>query len=312
VGAKDWGRTAAWWTRSLYGSDSVTHALALSSFTSSASGIRSGAGDCAGLPRHGVTLDGLAFRYPGATVDLFSDLRLEIPAGRSLAIVGRNGAGKTTIVKLLARFYDPSGGRILVDGVDLRSLDLAEWRKRLAVIFQDFTHYELAARENIGFGCPKLLSDERTLAAAASRAEALTLVESLPRGWDTILSRAYEGGAELSGGEWQRIALARALAAIEGGATLLILDEPSANLDVRAEAALFDRFLDLTRGLTTILISHRLSTVRHADEICVIDEGRVLERGAHEALLESGGVYAGLFRLQAQSFLEEGRAAEET
>jgi ATP-binding cassette, subfamily B, bacterial len=309
AGAKEWGRTAAWWMRSLYGSGSVEHALALPAQTEASGSLVSGHGDPRGLPRRDIALDAVAFRYPGQEKAVFADLRLVIPAGRSLAIVGRNGAGKTTLVKLLARLYDPDAGRVMVDGTDLRSFDIEAWRRRIAVIFQDFVRYELSVRENIGFGCLPLLGDDRALAAAAARAEALGIIEGLPQGWDTILSRAHAGGTELSGGEWQRIALARAMAAVEGGASVLILDEPAANLDVRAEAALFDRFLDLTTGLTTLLISHRMSSVRRADDICVLEGGSVVERGDHAALMARGGVYAEMFELQARHFAEEALGA---
>jgi ATP-binding cassette subfamily B protein len=176
------------------------------------------------------------------------------------------------------------------------------WRRRLAVIFQDFVRYELPAADNVAFGGVSLLGDQDRLEAAATRAGALDVVRRLPAGWDTPLNRQYTGGADLSGGEWQRVALARALFAVEAGAGILVLDEPTANLDVRAEASLFEDFLDLTRGLTTILISHRFSTVRHADRIVVLDGGRVVEDGSHDELLAAGGQYAGMFQLQAARF----------
>jgi ATP-binding cassette, subfamily B, bacterial len=302
VGVKEWGRTMAWWMRSLFGSGSVAHALALRQHTRGPASLLAGSGGAAGMPRHAIVFEGVAFRYPGSGTPVFESLDLEIPAGRSLAIVGRNGAGKTTLAKLLARLYDPAGGRILVDGTDLRTIAPEAWRRRVAVIFQDFVRYELGARENVGFGCARLLDDDDALRSAAAKAGALDIVEDV--GWDTTLSRSYAGGRELSGGQWQRVALARALAAVHGGASLLILDEPTANLDVRAEAALFDRFLELTHGLTTILVSHRMSSVRHADEICVVEGGRVIERGSHAALLASEGAYSAMFRLQAEHFEE--------
>jgi ABC-type multidrug transport system fused ATPase/permease subunit len=258
--------------------------------------------------RAGIRFEGVTFRYPGREADTLAGLDLHVPAGRSLAIVGANGAGKTTLVKLLCRLYEPQGGRILADGVDVREMDPAVWRRRVAVIFQDFVHYHLPARENVGFGSLGSLgrpgADER-LEEAAARAGALDVIRGLPRGWDTVLSRRFTGGVDLSGGEWQRVALARALFAVHGGADVLILDEPSANLDVRAEAALYERFLDLTEGLTTVLISHRFSTVRRADRIVVLEDGRVLEQGPHEALLARGGRYAALFALQAARFTDE-------
>ncbi len=231
-----------------------------------------------------------------------ADLDLTVEAGRSLAIVGLNGAGKTTLVKLLARLYEPQSGRILVDGRELREYPVRAWRRRLAAIFQDFVHYELPVRDNVGFGAVELLHDDERIRGALARAGALDLVEALPQGLETTLSREEAGGAELSGGEWQRVAIARALLAVDGGAGVLVLDEPTANLDVRAEAAFFDRFLELTRGLTTILISHRFSTVRRADRIVVLDDGRVVEVGTHAELLAARGRYAELFHLQAERF----------
>ena len=261
-----------------------------------------GTADAGGLPRETIRFEGVRFAYPGTGGDVFADLDLTITAGTSLAIVGGNGAGKTTLVKLLARLHEPQAGTIRVDGTPLDDFDPAAWRRRLAVIFQDFVRYELPAADNVGFGGVEVLGDERALETAATRAGALELVQRLPNGWRTPLNRQYTGGADLSGGEWQRIALARALFAVEAGAGILVLDEPTANLDVRAEAALFEDFLDLTRGLTTILISHRFSTVRHADRICVLEGGRVVEDGSHDELIAAGGRYAGMFHLQAARF----------
>jgi ATP-binding cassette subfamily B protein len=258
--------------------------------------------DAAGLPRHSIAFEGVRFSYPGSDRDLFADLDLSIAAGSSLAIVGGNGEGKTTLVKLLARLHEPTAGVIRIDGTPLVELDPAGWRRRLAVIFQDFVRYELPAADNVGFGGIGLTTDAGGLNHAAARAGALDLIDRLPSGWATPLHRQYTGGADLSGGEWQRIALARALFAVGAGAGVLVLDEPTANLDVRAEAALFEDFLDLTRGMTTILISHRFSTVRHADRICVLDGGRVVEDGTHDELMAARGRYAELFLLQAERF----------
>jgi len=253
-----------------------------------------------GAPRESIRFENVVFGYDERPV--LQSLDLTIEAGRSLAIVGLNGAGKTTLVKLLARLYEPQSGRILVDGRPLTEYGVDAWRRRVAAIFQDFVHYELPVRDNVGFGAIELLHDDARIRSALDRAGALDFVEKLPDGIETTLSRSYVDGAELSGGQWQRIAIARALMAVEGGAGVLVLDEPTANLDVRAEAAFFDRFLDLTRGLTTILISHRFSTVRRADRIGVLGHGRVIEDGTHEQLLALGGRYAELFHLQAARF----------
>jgi ATP-binding cassette, subfamily B, bacterial len=202
----------------------------------------------------------------------------------------------------LARLYHPSAGRITVDGTDVADLDPAAWRRQLAVIFQDFARYELAAADNVGFGALALSDDRAARERAAARAGALGIIEGLPAGWGTPLSRQQPGGADLSGGEWQRVALARALLAVEAGATVLVLDEPTANLDVRAEAELFDRFLELTAGCTTLLVSHRFSTVRRAQRICVLDGGRVAELGSHDELMALGGLYSSFYGLQSARF----------
>lgn len=257
----------------------------------------------AGLPSSEIRFENVSFAYPsGATV--FDGLDLRIEAGRSLAVVGDNGAGKTTLVKLLARLYDPTSGRITVDGKDIAELRPDEWQRRVAAIFQDFVHYELSASDNVVLGAVDLLDDHDARDEAARRAGALEIIERLGDGWSTLLSRQAEGGTDLSGGQWQRVALARALFAVQAGAGVLVLDEPTANLDVRAEADLYDRFLDLTKGVTTIVISHRFSTVRRADRIVVLDGGKVIEDGTHEALLAANGRYATMFRLQAARFVD--------
>jgi ABC-type multidrug transport system fused ATPase/permease subunit len=218
---------------------------------------------------------------------------LTIPAGSSLAIVGQNGAGKTTIAKLLCRLYDPQSGAITIDGADLREFDLASWRARVTAVFQDFIRLELPLRDNVA---PAGAPDE-VVRAALEGAGAANLASL-----DTVLARGYSGGTDLSGGQWQRIALARALAAVSLGAGVVLLDEPTAQLDVRGEAEIFDRLLAATRQSTTILISHRFSTVRHADRICVLEHGRVIELGSHDELMALGGRYRTMFDLQAQRF----------
>jgi ATP-binding cassette subfamily B protein len=233
---------------------------------------------------------------------VFDRLDLLIPTGSSTAIVGLNGAGKTTLVKLLARLHDPTGGRIRVDGTDLSALDPVAWQRRVAVVFQDFARYPASAADNVGFGAIEHRSDPASLDGAAGRAGIGPLLRSLPAGWDTILSRRYAGGVDLSGGQWQRVALARALMAVEHGARLLVLDEPTAWLDARGEAEFFERFLDITAGLTTVIISHRFSTVRRADRICVLDGGRVTEEGSHDELVAAGQAYAAMFASQAARF----------
>jgi ATP-binding cassette subfamily B protein len=261
-----------------------------------------GTEDADGRPRSEIRFESVTFGYGDGAAPVLRGLDLTIPAGRSLAIVGLNGAGKTTLVKLLARLYEPDSGRITVDGIDVREFPAAAWRRRLGAIFQDFVHYDLPVRDNVGFGAPALLRDEARIRSALESAGAEGIVDALPHGLDTILSREYAEGADLSGGQWQRIAIARALMAVEGGAGVLVLDEPTANLDVRAEAIFFDRFLDVTRGLTTVLISHRFSTVRRADRIVVLQEGAVVEEGTHAELLALRGRYAELFHLQAARF----------
>ena len=246
-----------------------------------------------GLPAREVHFRNLTFAYPNSSDKILDGLDLTIPAGTSLAIVGANGAGKTTLAKLLCRLYDPQGGAIEIDGVDLRELDLEGWRSRVTAVFQDFIRFELSLRENVApAGAP-----EELIRAALADAGAADL-SSL----DTILARGYDGGIELSGGQWQRVALARALCAVRQGAGLVLLDEPTAQLDVRGEAEIFDRILEATRHTTTILISHRFSTVRHADRICVLEGGRAVELGTHDELMALGGRYRTMFDLQASRF----------
>ena len=234
----------------------------------------------------------MTFRY-GDGAPVLDGLTLTIPAGTSLAIVGQNGAGKTTLAKLLCRLYDPESGAIEIDGVDLREFDVASWRERVTAVFQDFIRFELPLRDNVApAGAPTAV-----ITSALEQAGAGGLAEL-----DTILARGYAGGTDLSGGQWQRVALARALASVSLGAGLVLLDEPTAQLDVRGEAEIFERLLAATRQSTTILISHRFSTVRHADRICVIEQGRAIELGTHGELMALGGRYKTMFDLQAQRF----------
>jgi ABC-type multidrug transport system fused ATPase/permease subunit len=249
-------------------------------------------------PAREITFRNVSFTYPTGTTPVLSRLDLTIPAGSSLAIVGQNGAGKTTIAKLLCRLYDPQDGTIEVDGVDMRSFDVDRWRARVTAVFQDFVRYELPLRDNVA---PAGAPDEIVRAALAD-AGAERLADL-----DTVLSRAYPGGTDLSGGQWQRVALARALCAVRLGAGLVLLDEPTAQLDVRGEAEIFNRVLAATRQVTTILISHRFSTVRQADRICVVEHGHVVEMGSHDELMAAAGRYREMFDLQASRF-EEGDA----
>jgi ATP-binding cassette subfamily B protein len=248
--------------------------------------------------RLAVRFEDLKFTYRGREQPILDGLTLAVPAGQSLAIVGENGAGKSTLIKLLCGLYEPGGGRVTLDGASP-----LEARGRVGVIFQDFVRYPLPLRENVGFGHLPGVDDRELLSGALRDAGGAGLLAKLPKGWDTVLSREFEGGADLSGGEWQRVVLARALAAVRGGAGLLILDEPTASLDVRAETELFTRFLDVTRGVTTILVSHRLSSVRHVDRIVVVQGGRVAEDGTHDELMRAGGLYARMFSLQAERFV---------
>ena len=254
--------------------------------------LHSGDRAAGAAPAREIRLRDVTFAYPGGA-PVLQGMELTIPAGSSLAIVGQNGAGKTTLAKLLCRLYDPQSGAIEVDGVDLQKFDLASWRSRVAAVFQDFIRLELPLRDNVApAGAPG-----DVVRGALESAGAADLA-----GLDTVLARGYTGGTDLSGGQWQRIALARALAAVKLGAGVVLLDEPTAQLDVRGEAEIFDRLLAATRHCTTILISHRFSTVRHADRICVLEHGRVIELGTHDELMTLGGRYRTMFDLQAQRF----------
>jgi ABC-type multidrug transport system fused ATPase/permease subunit len=267
-----------------------------------AGGLVSGDRSAGGVPAHEIRFRDVSFAYDSSGAPVLDRLNLTIPARSSLAIVGLNGAGKTTLAKLLCRLYDPQSGAIEVDGVDLRDLDIDEWRSRITAVFQDFIRFELPLRDNVApAGAP-----DDAIFAALQEAGAAQLA-----GLDTILARGYTGGTDLSGGQWQRIALARALCAVRTGAGLVLLDEPTAQLDVRGEAEIFDRILAATRHHTTILISHRFSTVRHAERICVIEHGRVVELGTHDELMAHDGRYRTMFDLQAQRFAPGQGDAEE-
>jgi len=270
--------------------------------------ITSGTRPADGMPAQAVRLREVTFAYPAAPERaVLHGLDLEIPAGSSLAIVGQNGAGKTTLAKLLCRLYDPQSGAIEVDGVDLRDLDLDSWRGRVTAVFQDFVRFELSLRDNVA---PDASADASLAASAEDPADpdeliSAALADAGAHGLadlDTVLAKGYSGGTELSGGQWQRVALARALSAVRLGAGLVLLDEPTAQLDVRGEAEIFERILAATRSCTTILISHRFSTVRHVDRIAVVENGVVAELGSHDELMAQRGRYWTMFTLQAQRF----------
>ncbi len=255
------------------------------------------------MPAREIRFEKVSFHYPGSDLAVLRDLDLTIRAREALALVGVNGAGKSTLVKLLGGAYKPTSGRILVDGVDLAELDLAVWQRRVAAIVQDFLRFPLSVTDNVVFGAVERAGDELTLAKVARESGIDEVVRRLPKGWDTVLDKTFDGGVDLSGGEWQRVALARALFAVHAGAGVLVLDEPAAALDVRAEAELVERYLELTSGVASLIISHRFSVVRNADRICVLSDGRIVEDGTHEELLAKDGEYAGMFRLQAERYV---------
>jgi ATP-binding cassette subfamily B protein len=258
-------------------------------------------GDGAGLRRsfEELVVDDVHFRYPESEGEALRGVSLRIRAGEVVALVGENGSGKTTLAKLLSALFTPTGGRILWDGEDVRSLDRRALRRQIGVIFQDFVRYQLTARENIGFGRAEAVDDVEAIAEAARQAGADHSLEGLPEGYETMLGKEFTGGYDLSIGQWQRIALARAFFR---RAQLLVLDEPTASLDARAENELFEYVQALAHGRSVLLISHRFSTVKSADRIYVLHEGEIVEEGTHDELVANGGRYAELFELQASAY----------
>jgi ATP-binding cassette, subfamily B, bacterial len=281
-----------------FGSKAAAEALAFPVVASSAGPDK----DAWPAPVATISCEDLRFRYGGAEDDVLCGLSLAIPEGQSLAIVGLNGAGKTTLARLIAGLDAPSGGCVRVGGTSIEDANRRSWQRQVVAVFQDFGRYELTVRDNIAFGSLAQADDEEGLRAVARQAGLLTFIEALPNGWNTVMSSGYPGGVDASGGEWQRIAIARALFGLRHGARLLIMDEPAASLDARAEAQLYDTFHELTAGATTVAISHRFATVRKAERVVVLDHGQIIEDGTHEELITAGGRYAELFRLQAKRF----------
>ncbi|MBU14334.1 MAG: ABC transporter permease [Gammaproteobacteria bacterium] len=251
-------------------------------------------------PSDGIRIENVSFFYPGSNIPALNEVNLHIRPGESLAIVGENGSGKTTLIKLLTRLYQPSEGKIYLEGLDLKEWDIDTLRKKIGVIFQDFARYQLLVGENIGIGDVDELEQDELIEKAAEKGMADEFVKDLPQGYKTQLGTWFRDGKELSGGQWQKIALSRAF--MRSKADILILDEPTAAIDARAEAEIFSHFRDLTANKISIIISHRFSTVRMADHIIVLEKAEILEQGSHEGLLASGGQYATLFNLQAQGY----------
>ncbi|MEU2855997.1 ABC transporter ATP-binding protein [Streptomyces syringium] len=266
------------------------------------SGIAGGSRPFPGRLTHGIEFQNVTFVYPGTTNRALDGFSCFLPAGQCCALVGQNGAGKTTLVKLLTRLYEPTSGRILLDGHPIEEYDLDELRRSIGVIFQDFIQYELPARDNIGFGRVEALHDDQRIAESAQASGAAAVIEKLDERYDTVLGRRFEDGAQLSGGQWQKVALARAFMR---RAPILVLDEPTASIDAEAEAEVFGKLKEIAAGATSLVIAHRFSTVRIADMILVMENGRIKEQGTHSELIEQDGTYAYLFNLQASGYLPE-------
>jgi len=249
--------------------------------------------------RIGFEFQNVSFRYPGSERLVLNGLNFQLRPGERVALIGENGEGKTTIVKLLTRLYDPVEGQILLDGVDLREYNLEDLYREIGVIFQDYMRYEMTARENIAVGRIEQIENLELVRRAAEKSMASDVVRKLPSGYEQMLGRRFDGGVDLSGGEWQKVALARAYLR---DAQVLILDEPTSALDARSEYEVFQRFAELTAGKMALFISHRFSTVRMADRIVVLEKGRIAEEGDHDALTSLGGRYAEMFELQAASY----------
>ena len=282
------------------------HYLWLRDYADGAAAVQPAGGTVPDQITEGIRFEGVSFRYPGTDLDVLHDIDLTIPAGAAMAIVGVNGAGKTTLAKLLAGFYQPTRGRITIDGTDLRDLDPARWRRSLSACFQDFVHFQYTARESVGLGDLPRIHDEPSIRDAVQRAGAADVTAALPDGLATLLGTEYGDGIELSAGQWQKIALGRAM--MRSDPLLLILDEPTASLDAYTEHALFDRYARAPRprrpqpGTTTILISHRFSTVQLADLVVVLDGGRVAQTGTHQQLAQTHGPYRELYQLQSRAY----------
>ena len=249
-----------------------------------------------------IRFDHVSFAYPGAAENALTDLSFTVDAGETIAIVGRNGAGKTTLFKLICRLYDPTDGRIMIDGIDIRDVEPAELRAQIGGMFQDYVTYQATAAENIGLGHLDAIADREAILKASRQAGSDGLIAGLPQGYETALGKWFDAGVNLSGGEWQKVALARAFMR---DARILLLDEPTSALDAQAEYELFERIHSLTRGRTAVYISHRFSTVRRADRILFLEHGRLVEQGTHEQLMRLNGRYARLFRLQASAYTGE-------